>query len=96
MSSRSRISGRFALRWCQALGLYKPWVKCVEVDYLASEHVGGNPRAGPQRYFGWMKMECGCSVPQLWSGLMCNWLSGIAPPTIGGRCLEIWESLAEL
>ncbi|KAH7089819.1 hypothetical protein FB567DRAFT_578359 [Paraphoma chrysanthemicola] len=63
-------------------------VKCVEADYEAANHVG-NKRV-PQRYFGWMPMRAGCVV-ELWKHLENRELESIAPQTIGGSHLEIWE-----
>jgi hypothetical protein len=73
---------------------YRPWVKCVEVDYVTSDHVPRNIRLGGQRYFGWMKMAIK-SVPQLWSMLGLKWPSELAPPTIGGANLVVWEDDGE-
>jgi hypothetical protein len=72
---------------------YRPWVKCVEVD-VASDHVPRNTRLGGQRYFGWMKMAIQ-SVPQLWSMLGLKWLSELAPATIGGANLVVWDDPGE-
>ncbi|KAF2731445.1 hypothetical protein EJ04DRAFT_367798 [Polyplosphaeria fusca] len=67
------------------------WVKCVDVDYIAADHIPRNTRLGGQRYFGWMKMATQ-SVSQLWDMLGSRHLVGIAPPTIGGSHLTVWES----
>jgi hypothetical protein len=69
---------------------YKSWVKCVDVEYVASNHVGRNPRAGPQVYFGWMKLATRC-VPQLWSLLGLQWLDSLAPPVREGLDVEVWD-----
>ncbi|KAF2466139.1 uncharacterized protein BDR25DRAFT_294247 [Lindgomyces ingoldianus] len=69
---------------------YKPWIKCVEVDYVASDYVPRNARLGGQRYFGWMKMTT-TSVPQLWSMLGLKWLSEITPATTVGAEMEVWD-----
>jgi hypothetical protein len=51
---------------------YISWVQCVELDYLASNYENPrNKRAGPQRYFGWMKA-------QLWTDLETRWRFSIA------------------
>jgi hypothetical protein len=69
---------------------HKPWIKCVEPYYVDSDHIPRNSRVGPQRYFGFMKMRAS-SVAGLWSLLYTDWLSEIAPRTIGGAHLEVWE-----
>jgi hypothetical protein len=74
---------------------HKPWIKCVEPYYVASEHVPGNNRNGGQRYFGSMKMRTG-SVLQLWSWLEDDWFEKIAPPTIGGAHLVVWDGELDL
>lgn len=65
-------------------------VKCVEVDYRTEDYIPRNPRFGGQRYFGWMPMKAGC-VAGLWKHLEFRDLDRIAPPTIGGSHLVIWE-----
>jgi hypothetical protein len=63
-------------------------VRCVEANYAAANHIG-NSRV-PQRYFGWMPMRAGCVV-ELWKHLKDHELKSIAPQTIGGSNLVIWE-----
>ena len=66
-------------------------VKCVEVGYVADRYVPRNAGRGEtQRYFGWMKMGVE-TVPALWDELGSRNLDAIAPPTIGGMHLEMWE-----
>lgn len=64
-------------------------VMCVEADYLAEEHVSHNPRC-PQRYWGFMKMRAD-EVAQLWQELKLFDFQTIAPETIGGSHLVVWE-----
>lgn len=64
-------------------------VKCVDADYRAEDHFP-NKRMGGQRYFGWMKMRAE-NVADLWVRLDFDELSTIAPPTIGGSHLVIWN-----
>lgn len=66
------------------------WIKCVQVDYDAADYVPRNTRVGGQRYFGWMKMTTR-SLLDLWSSLQSWDLQRIAPPTIGGMHLEVWD-----
>jgi len=65
-------------------------VKCVETDYEAANHVG-HWRA-PQRYFGWMPMGARDAVG-LWKHLQDRRLERIAPATIGGSHLVVWEDV---
>jgi hypothetical protein len=65
-------------------------VKCVDADYRAEDHISRNPRVGRQRYFGWMPMKAG-SVAEFWSRLDLDDMSEIAPQTIGGSHLIIWQ-----
>ncbi|KAH7396746.1 hypothetical protein DE146DRAFT_657596 [Phaeosphaeria sp. MPI-PUGE-AT-0046c] len=65
-------------------------VKCVEADYLAEEHVPRCPRRYPQRYFGWFKMTVK-SVVGLWKELETFPVETVAPQTIGGSHLVVWE-----
>jgi hypothetical protein len=67
-------------------------VKCVDADYRAENYISRNPRVFPQRYFGWMPMRAG-SVAELWSRLNDWELSRIAPPTIGGSHLVVWDGV---
>jgi hypothetical protein len=69
---------------------YKSRIKCVDVEYVASNHVGRNPRAGPQIYFGWMKLATRC-VPQLWSLSGLQWLDSLAPSVREGLEVEAWD-----
>ncbi|RYP65974.1 hypothetical protein DL771_008021 [Monosporascus sp. 5C6A] len=67
------------------------WVKCVQPDYVAADYVPKNARlGGGQRYFGWMKMTTR-SVFDLWRELDTRHLEGIAPQTIGGMHLVMWD-----
>jgi hypothetical protein len=66
-------------------------VKCVDVDYRAEDHIPRNPGLGGQRYYGWMPMKAGC-VADFWVELGLAEMSEIAPPTIGGNHLVIWEA----
>ena len=68
------------------------WIKCVEADYVAPNHVPFSPRHFGPRYFGWMKMTTG-SVADLWFVLeiLYRELSVFAPRTIGGMHLVIWD-----
>lgn len=65
-------------------------VKCVDVDYRAEDHIPRNNRVGGQRYFGWMRMKAG-SLADFWVRLGLAEMSEIAPPTIGGNHLVIWD-----
>jgi hypothetical protein len=70
---------------------YKSWVKCVDVEYLASDWDNPrNKRAGPQVCFGWMKLATSC-VPQLWFLLGSKWLDSLAPPVREGTDVEVWD-----
>ncbi|KAH7093222.1 hypothetical protein FB567DRAFT_170067 [Paraphoma chrysanthemicola] len=66
-------------------------IKCVEADYEAADHVPRNTRLGGQRYFGWMPMRS-AEIMELWKELESEDLSTIAPPTIGGSHLSLWEN----
>jgi hypothetical protein len=68
-------------------------VKCVEADYEAADHVPRHTRMGGQSYFGWMPLKTG-EIVALWKELEYLTLEEIAPPTIGGSHLVIWESMA--
>lgn len=68
----------------------EPWIKCVQVDYDAAQYVPRNRRVGGQRYYGWMKMNAS-SVFGLWEQLTDRDLYEIAPPTIGGFHLVVWD-----
>tara|TARA_R110002003_G_scaffold118_6_gene10554 strand:- start:478 stop:1092 length:615 start_codon:yes stop_codon:yes gene_type:complete len=68
-------------------------VKCVEADYEAADHVPRNTRLGGQRYFGWMPMRS-AEIVELWKELEFNDLERIAPRTIAGSHLKIWENVA--
>jgi len=65
-------------------------IKAVDADYRPEDHVPRNPRVGRQRYFGWMPMKAG-SVAEFWNRLQFSDISMIAPPTIGGSHLVIWD-----
>jgi hypothetical protein len=65
-------------------------VKCVDADYRAEDHVPRNKRVGGQRYFGWIRMRAN-SVAELWVQLGVFELSSIAPGTIGGCQLVVWD-----
>ncbi|KAI4948995.1 hypothetical protein J4E91_005457 [Alternaria rosae] len=65
-------------------------IKAVDADYRPEDYVSRNPRVGRQRYFGWMPMKAG-SVAELWSRLNIWDMSRIAPPTIGGSHLVVWD-----
>lgn len=67
------------------------WIKCVQADYVAADFQPRSGRHGSQRYFGWMKMTTE-SVADLWDQMgVFEGLDTIAPPTIGGMHLEIWN-----
>jgi hypothetical protein len=68
-------------------------LKCVEADYEAADHVPRDWRVGRQRYFGWMPMRS-ADIVGLWKELEFNALERIAPQTIGGSHLVIWENMA--
>jgi hypothetical protein len=68
-------------------------VKCVEADYEALDHVPRHTRYFGQRYFGWMPMNT-AEIVALWKELEGESLERIAPETIGGSHLVIWESMA--
>ncbi|EMD65301.1 hypothetical protein COCSADRAFT_35365 [Bipolaris sorokiniana ND90Pr] len=65
-------------------------VKCVDADYRVEDYIPRNTRMGGQRYFGWMPMRAG-SVAELWFQLDTWELERIAPLTIGGSHLVIWD-----
>jgi hypothetical protein len=65
-------------------------VKCVDADYRAEDYIPRNKRMGGQRYFGWMRMRAG-SVAELWVCLDLFEMSTIAPLTIGGSHLAVWD-----
>lgn len=65
-------------------------VKCVDADYRAEDYIPRNKRMGGQRYFGWMRMRAG-SVAELWVCLDLFEMSTIAPLTIGGSHLVVWD-----
>jgi hypothetical protein len=65
-------------------------IKCVDADYRAEDYVPRNKRMGGQRYFGWMRMRAG-SVAELWVCLDLFEMSTIAPLTIGGSHLVVWD-----
>jgi hypothetical protein len=67
-------------------------IKCVDTDYQAADHTPKNWRLGTQRYFGWMPMLASC-VAELWVELGFFPLQGIAPATIGGKQLEVWDAM---
>lgn len=73
----------------------EPWIKCVQVDYDAAQYVPKNRRVGGQRYFGWIIMTAS-SVLGLWESLTDQDLHLIAPPTIGGLHLTVWDSDLQL
>ncbi|KAF2012852.1 hypothetical protein BU24DRAFT_453173 [Aaosphaeria arxii CBS 175.79] len=65
-------------------------VKCVQADYRAEDYVPRNPRLGGQRFFGWMKATTK-SLLSLWYTLSMRNFDEIAPETIGGAHLVIWD-----
>jgi hypothetical protein len=65
-------------------------IKGVDADYRAEDYVPKHNRNGGQRYFGWMPMRAG-SVANLWERLSYRELDRIAPPTIGGSHLVVWD-----
>jgi hypothetical protein len=67
-----------------------PVVKCVDVDYRAEDHIPRDTRVGGQRYFGWMRMKA-ASVADFWVRLGMREMSELAPPTIGGSHLVVWD-----
>jgi hypothetical protein len=67
-------------------------IKCVDADYQAADHIPQNRRLGTQRYFGWMPMLASC-VAELWIELGVFPLQNIAPATIGGSHLEVWDAM---
>ena len=75
-------------------GQYLGWLKCVDLDYQETVYdPQWNSRGMRQRYFGWTKMTTG-SVLGLWNESGDHGLECIAPPSVGGEVLEIWESAA--
>ncbi|CAI6296072.1 unnamed protein product [Periconia digitata] len=56
----------------------QPWVKCVEIDYVASEHEPRHWRLPRQTYFGWMKLDAR-NIPQFWDQLTVQWMFEFAP-----------------
>ena len=68
-------------------------VKLVEADYEAADHISRAPRRFPQRCFGWMLMKAGQTV-ELWKELENRDLSELAPETIGGSHLVVWENFS--
>ncbi|KAJ4311762.1 hypothetical protein N0V94_007779 [Neodidymelliopsis sp. IMI 364377] len=58
-------------------------VKCVAADYDAAACVPRNPRFGPQRYFGWLRMSS-THVLKLWLELEGYFLEQIVNHTAGG------------
>lgn len=65
-------------------------IKCVDARYRAEEHIPRNTRMGGQRYFGWMPMRA-VRVVDLWERLNVFDLERIAPLTIGGSHLIVWN-----
>lgn len=65
-------------------------IKCVQADYKAADYVPRNTPMGGQRYFGWMKMTTR-GLLDFWSLLRVRNLESIAPPTIGGMQLTVWD-----
>jgi hypothetical protein len=65
-------------------------VKCVDANYRAADYASQNPRLGGQRYFGWMPMKAG-SAAELWTNLDMRFIDEIAPLTIGGSHLVVWD-----
>ena len=64
------------------------WIKCLDVPY--DPHLEWYIDRDPQRYFGWMKMVTN-GVAELYSKLSGFSMEELAPATIGGMHLEIWE-----
>jgi hypothetical protein len=58
-------------------------IKCVAADYDAAACVPKNPRFGPQRYFGWLRMSSN-HVVKLWFELEIYYLEQIVNHTAGG------------
>ncbi|EMD64906.1 hypothetical protein GGP41_003572 [Bipolaris sorokiniana] len=58
-------------------------IKCVAADYDAAACVPKNPRFGPQRYFGWLRMSPN-HVLKLWFELEIYFLKQIVNYTAGG------------
>jgi hypothetical protein len=67
-------------------------IKAVDGDYRVENYIPRNNRNGGQRYFGWMPMRAH-EVVEMWKHLDYDDLHRIAPPTIGGSHLVIWENL---
>ncbi|KAH7070688.1 hypothetical protein BKA63DRAFT_420254 [Paraphoma chrysanthemicola] len=68
-------------------------VKCVAADFETVDNVSRDPQRVPQRYFGWMLMRAG-QIVELWKDLEDRDLSELAPPTIGGSHLVVWENIS--
>lgn len=69
------------------------WIKCIQADYVPPpERTGDAERRSrvPQRYFGWFKMRTSCFL-ELWLQLRVRELHNIAPQTIGGMHLTVWD-----
>jgi hypothetical protein len=65
-------------------------IKAMDADYRAEDYVPKNNRCGGQRYFGWMPMRAGY-VAELWARLDIWELQRIAPSTIAGSHLVVWD-----
>jgi hypothetical protein len=65
-------------------------IKGVDADYRAEDHVPRHNRDGGQRYFGWMPMRAS-HVADLWARLDIWDFERIAPRTIGGSHLVVWD-----
>jgi hypothetical protein len=66
-------------------------IKAVDGDYRAENYIPRNNWNGGQRYFGWMPMRAH-EVVEMWKHLDYDCLDRIAPPTIKGSHLVIWEN----
>jgi hypothetical protein len=66
-------------------------IKAVDGDYRAENYIPRNNWNGGQRYFGWMPMRAH-EVAEMWKHLDYDCLDRIAPPTIKGSHLVIWEN----
>lgn len=67
-------------------------IECVDADYQAADHIPSNWRLGTQHCFGWMPMLASC-VAELWVELVFFPLQRIAPATIRGSHLEVWDTM---
>ncbi|PVH98109.1 hypothetical protein DM02DRAFT_60110 [Periconia macrospinosa] len=78
----------------EATSLKEFWVKGIQVDYAIGDYTHNNRRLGSSpRYFGWMKLAIR-SVPHFWASLYYQEMEDIAPETIGGAVLSVWDCLS--